>query len=331
MTEFPESFSFKDLVKKERASIVNIRSNTFSREGTGPLKDFFRLGDYLNDEVKSGSLGTGFIFHDSGLILTNYHVIAPPPQYQVADEIVIHLFDQRKFPATVVGTDKKIDIALLRIEGAKPFPAVELGDSQNLNVGEWVMAVGNPFGIETLITVGVVSGVGRVVGAGPYDHFIQTDALIHSGNTGGPLYNIRGQVIGINTTVSIPDIGIGFAIPIDMIKKVLPMLEADGKITRGWLGVMVQTLTNDLAKAFHIEGQRGALVSEVMDRSPAQKAGILRGDIIVNFGGEAVNKMRDLPSLVANTPVGERVPLGLIRDGKQIHLEVEIDRMIEEE
>ncbi len=187
--EPPRNYSFQEIAKKERAAIINIRSDAVAREGNSPLKDYFRLGKYLKPELKEGSLGTGFIIDPSGLILTNYHVLAPPPRYHIVDEITIHLADGRAFPANVVGADKKLDIAILQIKDDKPFPSVALGDSTILNIGEWVMAIGNAFGLEETITVGVVSGKGRVLGAGPYDQFIQTDAVIHAGNTGGPLYN----------------------------------------------------------------------------------------------------------------------------------------------
>ncbi len=325
-----QTYNFKTLVNQARQSIVSIRSEEVAKEGTSPLKDYFRLGKHLSSEVKEGSLGTGFIIHPSGLILTNYHVIAPPPRYNVAKGIRVQLSDQRVFSAEVIGKDEKVNVALLRIKGENPFPRVIFGDSEHLDIGEWVMAIGNPFGIEESITVGVVSGMGRSLGAGPYDHFIQTDAIIHAGNTGGPLYNIRGEVIGMNTTVGSSGHGIGFAIPINMVQQILPMLEKDGKVIRGWLGVMIQTITRDLARAFKMENDKGALVAEVMQGSPAREAGLLRGDVIVKFDGKEVVKMHDLPTLVAVTPVGKRVVIDLIREGEALQLDVEI-RLLEEE
>ncbi len=325
-----ETFTFQDVVKRETPSIVSIRSSSVARGGNSPLKDFFRLGKHLDPEVKEGSLGTGFIIHESGLVLTNHHVIAPPPHFRIVDDIVIRLSDQREFSAVIVGADKKIDVALLRIEDVDLLPSVHLGNSNTLDVGEWVLAIGNPFGIEPSLSVGILSGTGRILGSGPYDQFIQTDAMIHAGNTGGPLYNLKGEVIGMNTTVNMPDIGIGFAIPINMIKKALPMLARDGKITRGWLGVMVQNLTRELAQAFNIVEGKGALVSEVMRLSPAEKAGLMRGDVIVGFDGKEVDKMHDLPTLVAETPVGKTVELEVIRNGEATQLKVGIERLEDE-
>lgn len=329
--ESPRTFTFSELVKREKNAVVHIRSSRIAKEGGGPLKDFLRHGDRLKPEVKEGSLGTGFLIHPSGLILTNYHVIAPPPRNRVAEEITIRLTDRREFPARVLGKDQKIDVALLQIEGSAPFPAVSLGDSDLLEIGEWVMAIGNPFGLEESITVGVVSGMGRALGAGPYDNFIQTDAAINPGNSGGPLYNIRGQVIGINAAVNSSGQGIGFAIPINMVKKILTSLEKEGKVTRGWLGVMIQELTVDLAKAFNLEDDQGALVSEVMKSSPAEAAGVVRGDVIIQFDGKKVGQMHELPALVAETPVGKTVLLRLIRDGAPIELKVKILQLKEDE
>ncbi len=325
-----QSYSFRELVAKERRSIVNIRSLEIAREGGGPLKDYFRLGKHIKPEIKAGSLGTGFIISPSGLVLTNYHVIAPPPQYEEVKEIQIWLHDRRTHPAKIIGRDKKTDVALLQIEGDEPFSPVQLGDSQNINIGEWVMAIGNAFGLEESITVGVISGKGRVLGTGPYDQFIQTDAVIHAGNTGGPLYNIRGEVIGMNTTVSVTGYGIGFAIPINVVKNMLSMLENDGRVTRGWLGVMIQPLTPDLAKVFKLKNNQGALVSEVMRNSPAENAGLHRGDVILRFDGKAVKKMNDLPTLVAETPVGKDVAVEIVREGVPKTLDVTVEELVPE-
>jgi serine protease Do len=329
--EAPRSYSFSELVRKEKASIVNIRSLKVAKEGGGPLKDFFRQYERLKPEIKESSLGTGFIIHSSGLVLTNYHVIAPPPRNRVAEEITVSLSDHRELPARLLGKDQKLDVALLQIEGTGPFSPVALGDSDRIDVGEWVMAIGNPFGLEQTVTVGVVSGMGRTLGAGPYDSFIQTDAAINPGNSGGPLFNLRGEVIGINAAINASGQGIGFAIPINMIKKILFVLEKEGKVTRGWLGVMIQELTRDLAKAFKLKEDRGALVSEVMNGSPAEDAGVLRGDVIVAFDGKKIGEMHELPALVAETPVGKTVPLQLIRDGATMELKVKILKLKEEE
>ncbi|HIE66316.1 MAG: trypsin-like peptidase domain-containing protein [Nitrospira sp.] len=323
------SYTFKALAEIGGRSIVNIRSSELAEEGEGPLKDFFLFGDYLKTEVKAGSLGTGFIIDPTGLILTNYHVVAPKPWNRVVGGMSVRLSDGREFPARVIGTDERLNVALLRIEGEVPFPSAILGDSEHLEIGEWVMAVGNPFGIETSVTVGVVSGTGRVLGAGPYDHFIQTDAGIHAGNSGGPLLNLRGKVVGMNAAVRSSAQGIGFATPINMLKKILVPLEKEGKVTRGWLGVMIQSLTRDLARAFQLEDERGALVSQVMEESPAEQAGVLRGDVIMTFDGKEVGEMHDLPSLVAETPVGKTVSLALVRKGRPLELRVKIRRLEE--
>ncbi len=322
-----EAYSFKDLVKRGRKSVVHIRSEEVAENGTSPLKDYFRLGKYLKPELKEGSLGTGFIVSSSGLVLTNDHVIAPPPLYAEVKKVRVRLSDHREVTARIIGRDKKTDIALLQIEGEESFPAVRLGDSSEIDIGEFVMAIGNAFGIEESISVGVVSGKGRILGSGPYDHFIQTDAVIHSGNTGGPLYNIRGEVIGMNTTVSVTGYGIGFAIPINMIKNIVPMLQKDGRVTRGWLGVVIQALTHDLAKAFNLKNNKGALISEVMPGSPAEKAGLHRGDVIVKYEGKEIQNMPDLPSFVGGTPVGTTVPIDLIREGEDLQLDVTVQMM----
>lgn len=322
-----EAYTFKELIKMSRDSVVNIRSEEVAKNGTSPLKDYFRLGKHLKPEFKVGSLGTGFIVSSSGLVLTNYHVIAPPPRYLEVKEVRVRFSDHREMHARIIGRDKKTDIALLQIEGEETFTSVRLGDSSKIDIGAFVMAIGNAFGIEASITVGVVSAKGRVLGAGPYDHYIQTDAVIHSGNTGGPLYNIRGEVIGMNTTVSVTGYGIGFAIPINMIKNMVPMLQKDGRVTRGWLGVVIHSLTRELAKAFNLKNNKGALISEVMPDSPAEKAGLLRGDVIVQYEGREIHKMPDLPSFVASTPVGTTVSVDLIREGERLQLEVTVQLM----
>ena len=328
--DFEKNYSFEELVKKERLAIVNIRSKEVEKKGNSPLKEYFRLGKYLKPEVKEGSLGTGFIISSSGLVVTNYHLFTPPPTYDEVGEITIFLANQKSFSAHIIGKDKKIDLALLQIEGGSDFDTVNLGDSEKLEIGEWVMAMGNPFGLEELISVGIVSGIGRVLGSGPYDHFIQTDAVIHAGNTGGPLFNIRGEVVGINTTIATSGHGIGFAAPINIVKKVIPMLKTHGKITRGWLGIVIQGLTRDLVRAFHLQNDQGALVSEVMPGSPAEAGGLLRGDVILKFDGKAVRRMSDLPALVAETPIGKSVPLDLVREGEVLQLEIKIHQLQED-
>lgn len=324
-SENSRTYTFAELVQKEKGTVVNIRSSSVSRQGGGPLKDFYQMpDDRLKPEIKESSLGTGFVIDRSGLILTNYHVIAPPPHNQVAQEITVQTADGHELSARLIGKDEKIDVALLRIKKEGILTSAVLGDSDQLEVGEWVIAIGNPFGLEETITVGVVSGMGRTLGAGPYDNFIQTDASINPGNSGGPLFNIRGEVVGMNAAINTAGHGIGFAIPINMIRKILPALEKEGKVTRGWLGVMIQELTPDLAKAFHLRDDQGALVSDVMRESPAERGGVMRGDVIVSFDGKLIGRMHELPSVVAETPVGKTVPLHLIREGAPVDLRVKI-------
>ncbi|HLG21750.1 MAG TPA: trypsin-like peptidase domain-containing protein [Candidatus Manganitrophaceae bacterium] len=329
--EPPRNYTFSELVRKERTAVVNIRSLKLGREGGGPLKDFFQMNEErFKQEARDGSLGSGFIIASSGLILTNYHVVAPPPGNRLAEEIVARTADMKEYPARVIGKDEKTDVALLQIEGEGRFQAALLGDSDRLEVGEWVMAIGNPFGLEETVTVGVVSGIGRALGAGPYDNFVQTDAAIHPGNSGGPLFNIRGEVVGMNAAINPSGQGIGFAIPINMVKKMLASLVRDGRVTRGWLGVMIQELTADLAKAFKLKDDQGALVSDVMKKSPAERAGVARGDVIISFDGKKIGRMRELPALVAETTVGKTVPVQIIREGGLLYLKVKIVELKEE-
>jgi serine protease Do len=206
---------------------------------------------------------------------------------------------------------------------------VQLGDADQAEVGEWVMAIGNPFGLEQTVTVGIVSAKGRVIGSGPYDDYIQTDASINPGNSGGPLFNLRGEVIGINTAANPSSLGIGFAIPINQVKNVIGQLESEGKVTRGWLGVMIQEFTRDLAKSFGLRKGEGALVSDVFEDSPAAFAGIKKGDVIVEFNGKKIGHMMELPVAVANTTIGKQVPLKILRDGKEQNMVVKISEMKE--
>jgi serine protease Do len=266
------------------------------------------------------SLGSGFIISADGFILTNDHVV------QEAEEIMVRLGDGRSFIAAVRGRDPKLDLALLKIE-AQQLPAVRLGDSAQLQVGEWVLAIGNPFGLEQTVTAGIVSAKGRVIGAGPYDDFIQTDASINPGNSGGPLFNARGEVVGINTAIIAGGQGIGFATPISAVQGVLKQLKERGHVTRGWLGVAVQPLTADLAESFGLKEARGALVSEVIKDSPAQAAGLRRGDVILAFDGVAIEAVNDLPRLVAAAPVGSRAQVTVYRGGKTLQLPVTIAEM----
>jgi serine protease Do len=313
---------FVELAKKLKPSVVNISTaktiapqkqlqSPRSPFGQDPFDDFFnRFFDVPQHSYKQRSLGSGFIISNKGYILTNNHVVAG------ADEIKVKLSDGREFKAEVKGTDEKLDLAVLKIDVKGGLPVAELGDSDSIQVGEWVMAIGNPFGLNQTVTAGIVSAMGRVIGSGPYDDYIQTDASINPGNSGGPLFNADGKVIGINTAIVAGGQGIGFAIPINMATAVLPQLEEKGKVTRGWLGVAIQPVTPELAKSFGVEGENGALVADVTKDSPADKAGLKSGDIIMEFDGKQIHEMNSLPRYVAATPVGKKVKLKLLRNGK---------------
>jgi serine protease Do len=265
-------------------------------------------------------MGSGFIINQNGYIVTNNHVV------EGASQVQVKLSDGRELPAKVVGRDAKTDIALLKVE-ASGLAVIPLGDSSASQVGEPVMAIGNPFGLEQTVTTGIVSATGRAIGAGPYDDFIQTDASINPGNSGGPLINARGQAIGINTAIfsqSGGSVGIGFAIPISLAKSVVTQLADSGKVTRGWLGVGIQAVTPDLAKSFGWAETTGVLVSSVSEGSPAERAGLKSGDIITEYDGRKVERASDLPRAVAGTPVGREVRLSVVRDGMPMTLTAKI-------
>jgi len=287
-----------------------------------PFEKHFRRG------FKQRSLGSGFIIDRSGTILTNNHVV------ENADEIVVRLSNQKEFKATVVGRDSKTDVAVIKIEAGEELNAVTLGDSDKLEVGEWVMAIGNPFGLENTITAGIVSGKSRFIGQGSYDDFIQTDAAINPGNSGGPLVNVRGEVVGINSAIfsrTGGNIGIGFAIPINLVKELLPQLREKGKVVRGWLGVYIQKVTPEIAESLGVPDPQGALVADLMRDSPAAKGGLQVGDVIVEFDGQPINESNDLPLLVARTTVGKKVKVKIIRRGDEKMLTVEVGELKDEE
>jgi serine protease Do len=302
--------------------------------GNDQFNEFWRrfFGDQFGAPGMPGAprrgLGSGFIIDPEGLVLTNNHVI------ENAATITVRLSDEREFDAKVVGRDPKTDLAVIRINGNKKgFPAAPLGNSSRLQVGEWVVAMGSPFGLDNTLTAGVVSAKGRQIGAGPYDDFIQTDASINPGNSGGPLVNLRGEVVGINTAIfsrTGGNLGIGFAIPIDTARQILAELIKTGKVTRGWLGVNIQRVTPEIAKALELENSSGALVANVMEDSPAAKAGVRTGDVIVEFAGEKVADSSKLPAIVAGTDVGETVKMTVIRDKKRVPLSVKLGELKEE-
>lgn len=271
--------------------------------------------------------GSGFIIGKDGIIITNNHVV------EDAKDIMVTLTDKSEYKAKVLGRDPKTDLAVIKIEPKGNLPTANLGDSDSLQVGDWVMAIGNPFGLSNTVTAGIVSAKGRSIGSGPYDDFIQTDASINPGNSGGPLFNEHGEVVGINSAIFSQNggnIGIGFAIPINLAKKLVPELEQHGSITRGWLGVSIQRVTPELANSLGLTEPHGALVAEVTGGSPAAKGGLERGDVIVGFNGKKVDESSVLPKLVAETTVGKTVPVEVMHNGKTKTLEVTIARMAEE-
>lgn len=327
---------FVELAKKLKPSVVNITTSkvvgsTQSRRpqadqfGNDPFKDFFErfFQDMPQRPHKERGQGSGFIISDEGYIFTNNHVVAG------ADEIKVKLSDGREFKGTLKGADEKLDLALIKISTKEHLPLAPLGDSDAIEVGEWVMAIGNPFGLAQTVTAGIVSAKGRWIGSGPYDDFIQTDASINPGNSGGPLFNMKGEVIGINAAIIQGGQGIGFAIPINMAKSVLTQLKETGKVTRGWLGVSVQPVTPELAQSFGLQAEKGALISEVIKNSPAEKAGFQVGDIILEFDGKQINEMNELPRLAAVMPVGKKAKVKLLHKGKVIEKTVTIEKMLE--
>ena len=278
---------------------------------------------------RTQSYGSGVIIDSKGLILTNHHVVAGRKNAT----ITVALSDRNEFEATIIGMDEKTDLALIQINAGYDLPAVPLGDSDSLEIGEGVLAIGNPFGLDRTVTSGIVSAKGRRIGAGPYDNFIQTDASINPGNSGGPLINHRGEVVGVNTAIYSRgggNVGIGFAIPINLVKELLPQLQSDGRVTRGWLGVAFQKMTPLLAESLSVGKSRGALVAEVLPDSPAAKAGFKSGDVIVEFDGNPIKESGDLPMIVARTPVGKDVGVKVVRDGKERTLTVSIGKLQEE-
>jgi serine protease Do len=268
-------------------------------------------------------VGSGFVISREGYILTNNHVV------EEADQIRVKLANGKEYTGKVVGRDPKTDLALVRIDGAPDLHPLTLGSSDDIKVGSWVVAVGSPFGLEQTVTAGIVSAKGRVIGSGPYDNFIQTDASINPGNSGGPLVNMKGEVVGINTAIVAQGQGIGFAIPIDMAKDIAHQLETAGHVTRGWLGVSIQQMTPELAKSFGMKEEKGALVSQVVPASPAEKAGLEKGDVIVEYDGKEVADSKELPRLVASTSVGKTVTVKILRDGKAMERQVKVGEMEE--
>jgi serine protease Do len=338
-TPAPESFA--PLAEKLQPSVVNISTTSTMKHpgmrGGDPNQD--RLREFFGDEFfrrffgqdapnpnfKSQSLGSGFILDEEGYVITNNHVV------ENADEILVRLSDEHEFQATVVGTDPKTDLALIRFEPKDvTLHPVTLGDSDAVKIGDWVLAIGNPFGYGHTVTAGIVSAKGRMIGAGPYDNFLQTDAAINPGNSGGPLFDMQGRVVGINTAIVAGGTGIGFATPVNLAKEVVSQLKDKGKVTRGWLGVMIQEVSPELANQFGLEEAKGALVAEVSSGGPADEAGLQRGDVILTFDGVSVDKMHQLPRLVAQREPGKNVEVGVLRKGDRKTLTVALGELKED-
>jgi serine protease Do len=277
-----------------------------------------------NSPRRVNSLGSGFIIDPAGIIVTNNHVIAD------ADEVTVILNDGSRLKAEIIGRDTKVDLALLRVKPEKPLTAVQFGDSEKLRLGEWVVAIGNPFSLGGSVTAGIVSARNRDINSGPYDNYIQTDAAINRGNSGGPLFNLEGEVIGINTAIISPSggsIGIGFAVPSKTAIAVIDQLRQYGETRRGWLGVRIQQVTDDIADSLNIKPARGALVAGVEEKGPSKPAGIEAGDVIIKFDGHDIKEMKDLPRIVADTPVGKDVDVIIVRKGKEETRIVKLGRL----
>ncbi len=333
--------NFINLAKELRPAVVNISTSQVGGGGQqsfpspfgeeDPFSEFWRrfFGEPLpRGPHRQKSLGSGFVVDREGYILTNNHVV------ESGDKIIVRLSDEKEFEAKLVGRDAKTDIAVIKIDADIELSTAPLGNSDELEVGEWVLAIGNPFGLEHSVTAGIVSAKGRNIGAGPYDNFIQTDASINPGNSGGPLINLRGEVVGINTAIFSRgggNIGIGFAIPINLVKELLPQLKSKGKVTRGWLGVVIQGVTPAIAESLGMDQARGALVANVSGDGPASRAGVQIGDVIIEFGGQRVKESNDLPIIVARTPVNKEVSVIVLRDGKEVELSVTVGELKEEE
>ncbi len=295
--------------------------------GADPFEQFRRFFGQLPKEYKQHGLGSGVIISPDGYILTNNHVVGN------ADEIKVTLNDKREFTAKVIGKDQKTDLALIKINPKDQLPSASLGDSDKTEIGDWVVAIGNPFDVGMTVTAGIVSAKGKILG-GNYDDFIQTDASINPGNSGGPLFNTSGQVIGINTAIysrTGANNGIGFAIPIDLARSVVEQLKAHGRVVRGWLGVEIQEVTADLAQSFGLDKPAGALVAAVDKNGPAAKAGIERGDIVIKFNGKDVHDEHELPTYVAETPINRAVDVVVLRNGKQKTMQVTVGELKEQE
>ena len=321
----PESFS--QLAEAASPAVVNIRAvktikgggpvfrhfQRDPRERENPFNDFFErfFGEQMQREFKQPSLGSGFIIDQQGYVVTNNHVI------EDAEQIKVKLDDDQEFEAEVVGRDPNTDLALLRIKSGGNLPVLKLGDSDKLKIGQWVVAIGSPFGLERTVTAGIVSAKGRVIGSGPYDDFIQTDASINPGNSGGPLIDMNGEVVGINTAIIASGSGIGFAIPINLAEGIIAQLKSEGEVTRGWLGVAIQDLTGEMAEYYGLKDRKGVLVADVFKGDPADEAGIQAKDIILSVNGQMIETSRQLTTMIASLEVGGTAEVEVYRNGKE--------------
>ena len=336
----PENFA--DLAEKLLPAVVNISTTQRIEGRAGPelpqlppgspfeefFKEFFERNQPPQGRRRATSLGSGFIIDPDGYVVTNNHVI------QEADEITVITHDNRRLEATLVGRDPKTDLAVLKVEAGGELPSVRFGDSDATRVGDWIIAIGNPFGLGGTVTAGIISARGRDINAGPYDDFLQTDASINRGNSGGPMFNTNGEVIGINTAIFSPtgsSVGIGFAIPSATAEPVIDQLLDSGEVRRGWLGVHIQTVTEELAETLGLDRPRGALVASVIEGGPAERAGVKAGDVIVEFADREVEEMRRLPRIVAETPVGRDVAVVVWRDRGETRLSVAVGELKAEE
>jgi serine protease Do len=327
--------SFSQLAKDAKPSVVNIRTVSTVKGGGRVFNHFFGTppngqknpfeefwGPFQDNQpqrdFKQRSLGSGFIIDKEGYIVTNNHVV------ENAEQIKVKLADEKEFDAELVGRDPKTDLALIKITANTELSPIKMGDSDKTDVGNWVVAIGSPFGLEQTVTAGIISAKGRIIGFGPYEDFIQTDASINPGNSGGPLINMRGEVVGINTAIIASGQGIGFAIPINMAKDIVAQLKSSGEVTRGWLGVGIQDLTSELKQYYGVESNGGVLITQVFEGDPAEKGGIKANDIIVEIGGKTVTSARELSSIIANTEIGKKTTIKLLRNGKPKTVQVEL-------
>jgi serine protease Do len=334
----PETFA--DVVDRVAPSVVYIttaRTSAPVRRGfpspEAPegfeefFRDFFERGPQQAPRP-GNAVGAGFVISPDGYVVTNNHVIAE------ADEITVVFSDESRYEAELIGTDTKTDIALLKIGSERPLPIVEFANSDQVRVGDWVIAIGNPYGLGHSVTAGIVSAIGRDINAGPYDDFFQIDAPINRGNSGGPSFNLEGQVIGINTAIFSPsggNVGIGFTIPANLAVPVIDSLKRSGRVERGWLGVRIQTVTEEIAESLGLDATEGALVASVTPDGPAEEAAIEPGDVIIEFDGKQIDRMRGLPRIVAETPVGKAVEVIVWRRGERVPVEVELGELPDEE